>query len=126
MSNPPHQPTDEQRKTVRAMTAYGITQAQVCAIIGISEPTLSLHYRHELDTAVGEANAKVAQSLFHMATKGGNVSAAIFWLKTRARWKEPAVDLHHSGAEGGPVILQIVTGVPRVAEALGYDAADAD
>ena len=35
-----------------------------------------------------EANAKVAQSLFQMATQGKNVAAAIFWMKARAGWRE--------------------------------------
>jgi hypothetical protein len=30
----------------------------------------------------------VAQSLFHMATQGKNVAAAIFWMKARAGWRE--------------------------------------
>ena len=35
-----------------------------------------------------EANLKVAQSLFQMATNGKNVAAAIFWMKARAGWRE--------------------------------------
>jgi len=37
---------------------------------------------------VTEANAKVAQSLFQMATQGKNVAAAIFWMKACAGWRE--------------------------------------
>ena len=36
---------------------------------------------------VAEANAIVSGSLF-AAAKGGNVVAQIFWLKTRAQWRE--------------------------------------
>ena len=32
--------------------------------------------------------------------KKGNVTAQIFWLKTQAGWKEPAVDHNHRGAIG--------------------------
>ena len=81
-------PTDEQRKTVRAMAAYGVPQDDICLVIGISKPTLHKAFRHELDTAMAEANAKVAQTLFNLATKHNNVSAAIFWLKARAKWRE--------------------------------------
>ena len=37
-----------------------------------------------------KANARVAESLYRKATGEGReaVTAAIFWLKTRARWKE--------------------------------------
>ena len=37
---------------------------------------------------------QVAESLFRKATGDGSqaVTAAIFWLKTRARWKEPTLE----------------------------------
>ena len=37
---------------------------------------------------VTTANVKIAQSLFNMATTGGSVAAAIFWMKARAGWRE--------------------------------------
>src|SRR5258706_10229402 len=44
-----------------------------------------------------KANAQVAGFLFN-AAKNGNVTAQIFWLKTRAKWRESPVELKHSGA----------------------------
>jgi len=40
-----------------------------------------------------KANAKVAENLFRKATGDGReaVIAAIFWMKTRAQWKETSV-----------------------------------
>ena len=35
-----------------------------------------------------EATAKVAQTLFHLATVEKNVPAVIFWMKARAGWRE--------------------------------------
>jgi hypothetical protein len=54
---------------------------------------LERDYRKELDGAAIKANAKVAESLFRKATGEGReaVTAAIFWLKTRAGWKETSV-----------------------------------
>lgn len=91
---PPHQPTEATRKQVKALAAYGIPQEEIGRVIGVSKPTLERHYREELDRGELEANAKVAESLFRKATGEGAqaVTAAIFWLKTRARWKEPATD----------------------------------
>jgi hypothetical protein len=62
--------------------------------------------RDDLDRGVAEANAVVSGSLFATA-KGGNVTAQIFWLKTRAHWREnPARSDVASGAEGSlPVVL---------------------
>jgi hypothetical protein len=86
------QPTDEQRATVKAMTAYGIRQEAICAVLGISHPTLEKHCRNELDTGAAQANATVASSMYKMATVGHPVhvrfAAAAFWLKCRAGWKE--------------------------------------
>jgi hypothetical protein len=39
----------------------------------------------------------VAAFLFN-AAKNGNVTAQIFWLKTRAKWRESPVELKHSGS----------------------------
>lgn len=89
-TKPPHSPTPEQRKQVEAMVAYGIPQEDISEVIGISSKTLRLHYRKELDTGTAKANAKVAESLYKKATGDGSqsVTAAIFWLKTRGKWKE--------------------------------------
>lgn len=100
---PPHKPTDVTRKQVEALVACGIRQESICLIIGISEKTLRLHYRKELDTGIDLALAKVAGSLFKKATSqeltSASVSAAIFWLKTRGGWKEKS-EVEHSGEIG--------------------------
>ena len=55
-------------------------------VVGIDAKTLRKHYRDELDTGHIKATAKVAEFLFRKATTDGSqaVTAAIFWLKTRA------------------------------------------
>jgi hypothetical protein len=55
-----------------------------------SGDTLNRHYRDELDVGLAEANTAVAGNLFCIATGDGPgaVTAAIFWLKTRAGWRE--------------------------------------
>ena len=80
--------SDDQRRTVRAMAGFGVPQEDIAAFHKIDPKTLRKHFRDELDQGVTEANAKVAQSLFNMATKQNNVAAAIFWLKARAGWSE--------------------------------------
>ena len=95
---PSHQPTDEFRKIVEAMVAYGIPLEDISNVLGIDRKTLSKHYSAEIDTAAAQANAKVAESLFRKATSDGtqSVTAAIFWLKTKAGWKETD-RIEHSG-----------------------------
>src|SRR5262244_3057422 len=45
--------------------------------------------RDDLDGGVAEANAIVSGSLF-AARRAGNIAAQIFWLKSRAQWRERA------------------------------------
>ena len=82
------QPSDDQRRLVRALAGFGITHDDIARQVGCEPKTLRKHFRDELDRGSVEATAKVAQSLFQMATTGKNVAAAIFWMKARAGWKE--------------------------------------
>ena len=102
MAMPRYTPTEEQRRVVKTMAAYGIPQDAIAKVVHCSEPTLRRAYRHELDTAVHEANARVAQCLYQQATTPGNVAASIFWLKARAGWREKQVH-EVSGPNGAPL-----------------------
>lgn len=88
----PYVPTTRDREMVRVLASYGVPQDDICVELGITKPTLHKHFRRELDTAMVRANARVAQSLYQKATArdltGASVTAAIFWLKCRAGWKE--------------------------------------
>jgi DNA-binding XRE family transcriptional regulator len=93
------------------MLGFGLKQDDVAKVIGISDVTLRLHYANEIETAEPEANAQVAQSLFQMATKGKNVTAAIWWTKTRMGWKE--VTGHEiTGADGAPLTYVVRAPTP--------------
>jgi hypothetical protein len=92
-----HRPDPSQRRQVEAMAAYGIPETDISRAIGVDPKTLRKCYREELDLGETKANAQVAGFLFN-AAKNGNVTAQIFWLKTRARWREVPVELKHSGS----------------------------
>jgi len=94
-----HKPDLAQRRQVEAMAAYGIPEINIAAVLGVDPKTLRKHYRDELDLGETKANAQVAGYLFN-AAKNGNVTAQIFWLKTRAKWREVPVELQHSGSIG--------------------------
>jgi len=84
-------PTDIERNLCREMVANGIPRPLICKVLGVSEPLLRKHCQHDLDTGWVEANNRVANSLFFMATEGPiqqRLPAAIFWLKVRAGWRE--------------------------------------
>ena len=88
-----HRPDPGLPRQVEALAGFGVTEADIAGLIGIDEKTLRKHYRSELDGGHVKANAKIAEHLYRKATSDGHqsVTAAIFWLKTRARWKETSV-----------------------------------
>jgi hypothetical protein len=75
------------------MAAYGIPEADIARVMEIDPKTLRRHYRAELDTGHVKANSRMAENLYKKAMGDGPqaVTATIFWLKTRARWKETTV-----------------------------------
>jgi len=93
MPRPRFTPTAEHRRLVKSMAAMGIPHEQIGRKISIRSPkTLRKYFRDELNQGSTEATYNVAQSLYKMATDG-NATAAIFWLKTRGKWKEqPTLD----------------------------------
>jgi hypothetical protein len=104
----PYVATEKDRKTVELMTAAGIEQEAMCKCLGISQDTLARHYRTELDTAAERANAQVAATLFRRATNPtdpSGVTAAIWWTKTRMRWKEKT-ETALTGADGGAIKVE--------------------
>jgi hypothetical protein len=84
---PAHQPTEATRQTVSLHATVGTKQDVIAEILGISVDSLQRHYRAEIETSREKANASVGGALFKKAM-GGDTTAMIFWLKTRARWRE--------------------------------------
>src|SRR5712692_1101959 len=79
MSRPRFIPTDEQRRTVKLMSAYGIKQEEIAKMVGLrSSKSLRKHFRQELDRGTIEATAQVSQTLYKMATSGKHPAATIF------------------------------------------------
>lgn len=79
--------TDAVRERVRYLAGVGVRQEDIAKIIGCDPKTLRKRLRDELDRGVAEANATISGHLF-AAAKSGNITAQIFWLKTRANWRE--------------------------------------
>jgi len=87
MARPSFEPTEEQRRQVRMLAAFGNRQEEIASLVKVSDRTLRKHFRKELDHGVTEANSQIAHALFKKA-KDGNTTAQIFWLKCRAGWGE--------------------------------------
>ncbi len=107
---PPHVPTEATRQQVTSLILFGLGQAEVSTVLGISEPTLVKYYRDEIDTTKAKVGAKIASGLARLAMKVGEkgsfkegaLTAAIFYLKTQGRWRE-VNSTELSGPGGAPI-----------------------
>ena len=106
MQGKEHIPTEETRKLVRSLSAVGIRYVDIASKLDITHETLVKHYKTELDDGRIDANASIGQTLFQQA-KNGNTAAAIFWLKTRAGWKETNT-VEVTGEDGQPLQSPVI------------------
>ena len=87
---------------VEAMAGYGLSPTDIARVLDIDVEELKASYDKELSGGHIKANARVAESLYRKAIGEGreSVTAAIFWLKTRARWKEVSIhEITHDVAD---------------------------
>ena len=75
MARPLWTPTDAQRRQAETMAAYGIPEADIARVLGVSKPTLRKHCGSELDTGATRANSKVADFLFYGICGGASKPA---------------------------------------------------
>lgn len=92
------------------MAGIGLTHDQIAKVMLVSDETLRKYYANELETGAAKMSAAVAQNLYNIATSKGSgaVAAAIFWMKTRAGWRETNRS-EITGADGGPVKVETKT-----------------
>lgn len=107
---PPHLPNADTRIKVYTLSTVGTRHEDIASVLNISHDTLVKYYKEELDKGRIEANASVAETLFKQA-KEGNTTAMIFWLKSRAKWKETSQHEISGNPDGTPVEVKIVTGI---------------
>ena len=101
--------TDEQIIQVEALGAT-LSMAQIADYFGVSwnafqrimerQPEVMKRYK------IGKSNAiqDVAKGLIAQAREG-NTTAAIFYLKTQAGWKETSI-VENTGKDGGPIDIK--------------------
>ena len=87
MARPAFVVNEALREKVRHLAGLGVPQDDIAKIVGCAPKTLRKRFRDELDRGVAEANAVISGCLF-AAAKAGNIAAAIFWMKSRAHWRE--------------------------------------
>jgi hypothetical protein len=113
---PEHVPTDKDRQDVSAWVCAGIPIAAMARILRIDERTVRKCYAHELEHGTGIANGQIVGGLMAQAM-AGNVTAMIFWCKTKLGWREKA-------PEDNQVLVKL-DGTPVDAKALAKELRDA-
>lgn len=103
MARPQVELTEKQAAQVESLAAY-LSKGQIADFFGMSRPTfdailerdeqVSLHYKKGKSKAI----ANVAQGLIRQAIEG-NMTAAIFYLKTQAGWRE-TVHVDNTSSDG--------------------------
>jgi hypothetical protein len=110
----PHEPTPQSRAEVEALKSFGVAQEDIATYVGLDAKTLRKHYREELDTAQTRADSNVAKFLYNAASgkaldDGAShadcVRAAMFWAKTRMKWRETD---NESQSNGNPITINVV------------------
>ncbi len=110
----PHEPTDAQRQLVSLHATVGTTHETIADILGIHKETLYKYYTPELKQAREKANATIGGALFNKA-KSGDTTAMIFWLKTRARWRETVDISNEDGTlKPEPVAAAVMAALAKI------------
>lgn len=76
---------------VEEMARLGQRDSDIALKLRVAESTLKKHHAGDLSLGRIDANTKVMETAFAMATSGRDTAMTIFWLKTRCGWKETNV-----------------------------------
>ena len=83
-----HEPTENSKQLVTEFVRYGIAQEHIARRLDISVDSLAKHYRFELDNGLANSIQEVANALWSKAVNDKDLTAMIFYLKTRGKWRE--------------------------------------
>lgn len=97
--------SETERAIVRRAAIMNMPQAAIAKLLKTTQATLELYFREELDHASDQANMAVLGALYKNAMEG-NVSAQIFWCKTRLGMRETD-RLELTGKDGTPLTAVI-------------------
>jgi hypothetical protein len=110
VGRPPHLPDADTQKQVYELSKVGTRYEDIATMLSISADTLTKYYPEELKKGRIEANAVIAGTLYEKA-KSGDTTSMIFWLKSRAQWKETQKHEHGGDPDGEPIQVKVITGI---------------
>lgn len=118
---------------VEKLASQGLTKAQIASIIGLSEshwyareakaPEITEAYKRGKSRGV----LLISNALFE-AARSGNITAQIFYLKSRGGWREN-IRLEHAGVDDAPIKISdprtsLMDRMARIAERFGQSQDD--
>lgn len=83
----PH-PNPKDASQVEVLTGMGASPEYIAAHLHTTVEELQQHYPKQLTHGLEEANLRVAQAFFEMATSGEHPQMTLAWMKMRARWSD--------------------------------------
>lgn len=110
VGRPPHLADVDTQKQVYELSKVGTRYEDIATMLSISTDTLTKYYPDELKKGRIEANAVIAGTLYEKA-KSGDTTSMIFWLKSRAQWKETQKHEHAGDPDGEPIQVKVITGI---------------
>jgi len=82
-----HVPSRRKRRLVQSLMAQGLTVKAAAEVMDLDDATLRKHYAKEIETGASKGMALMARSIYRRALQG-DTTAAIFWLKSKAGWRD--------------------------------------
>jgi len=92
VSNPAKKLTEKELSEVEMLAGLGLRYEDIAAIKGMCLDTLKKYAEEALQRGKAKAKAQVMQTAYKMALSGKTPAMTIFWLKTRAGWRENQLD----------------------------------
>ncbi|PHS13482.1 MAG: hypothetical protein COA78_07020 [Blastopirellula sp.] len=106
MANHRHEPTELHRSEVKLLSSFGMQEKRIADYIGIAEKTLRKYYREELDSGIATQIMTASKGLFQKV-QSGNLTAIIFFLKTKGGFSEK-IDLSNEDGTLAPAVVRRV------------------
>lgn len=105
MAPKPRQWSEQERAIVKRAAMMNMPQEAISKLLKTDVETLRKYFKDELDHAAGRANMAVLGALYKNAMEG-NVTAQIFWCKTRLGMKESRdIEVTGQGPDGGVTVI---------------------
>ena len=79
--------TEAHRELVGGLAGMGCSMNELGRMLGTTKELIARDFQDEIDTATSIVNTQVASALFKNCL-AGNVSAQIYWLRSRAGWDQ--------------------------------------